>query len=186
MPVFRLAPARRALLILALSAAPAAAELPLGGDMAAVVPAEGTPAPLDVEVLDLAGTPLPLSEALGARLTVLNFWATWCAPCRHEMPTLEALAADPPEGVAVIALSTGRDSPERIADFAEEAGLDRLTLLRDPGAEAGRAVAVLGLPTTLILDPEGRELARLTGTADWNGPDARALMNALAAPFTKR
>ena len=185
MPVFRLAPARRALLILALSAAQAAAELPLGGDMAAVVPAEGA-APLEVEVLDLAGAPLPLAGALGARLTVLNFWATWCAPCRHEMPTLEALAADPPEGVAVIALSTGRDSPERIAEFAEETGLDRLTLLRDPGAEAGRAGAVVGLPTTLLLDPEGRELARLTGTADWNGPDARALMNALAAPFTKR
>jgi thiol-disulfide isomerase/thioredoxin len=143
-------------------------------------------APLDVEVRTLDGAPLPLADALGERLTVLNFWATWCAPCLHEMPTLEALAADPPEGVAVIALSTGRDSSERIADFAREVGLDRLTLLRDPDAVAGRAAAVLGLPTTLILGPDGAELARLTGTADWNGPDARAAVTGLAAAFTSR
>ena len=183
MPKPRFAPKAAALLILLAAAAPAAGDVPREGDMEPLVLAEGA-APLAVEVLGPDGAPLPLADALGERLTVLNFWATWCAPCRHEMPTLEALAADPPEGVAVIALSTGRDSPERIAAFAEEAGLDRLLLLRDPTAAAGRAAAVLGLPTTLILGPDGAELARLTGTADWNGAEARAVLNALGAPFT--
>ncbi len=179
----RLARTGAALLILLTAAAPARAEIPRDGDMAPLALADGA-APLAVDVLELDGSALPLAGELGARLTVVNFWATWCAPCRHEMPTLEALAADPPEGVAVIALSTGRDSPDRIAAFAAEAGLDRLRLLRDPSAAAGRAAAILGLPTTLILGPDGAELARLTGTADWNGPDARAALAALGAPFT--
>ena len=174
-----------ALLILLTPGGPASADVPRGGDMGPLVLADGA-APLAAEVLTLEGTPLPLAEALGERLTVLNFWATWCVPCRHEMPTLEALAAAAPEGVAVIALSTGRDSPERIAAFAEAAGLDRLALLRDPDAAAGREAAVLGLPTTLVLGPDGAELARLTGTADWNGPNARAVLKALGAPFTSR
>ncbi len=181
----RHARAGAALLILLIAAAPARAQVPRDGDMQALALADGA-APLAAEVLDIAGDPLPLADALGARLTVLNFWATWCAPCRHEMPTLEALAADAPDGVAVIALSTGRDSPDRIAAFAAEAGLDRLRLLRDPSAAAGRAAAILGLPTTLILGPDGAELARLTGTADWDGPDARAALAALGAPFTTR
>ena len=176
-------PRAAALSILLACAAPAAAEVPRAGDMEPLVMA-GDAAPLTAEVLTLDGAPLPLADVLGERLTVLNFWATWCAPCRHEMPTLEALAADPPDGVEVIALSTGRDSPERIAAFAEEIGIERLALLRDPDAAAGREAAVLGLPTTLILGPDGAELARLTGTADWNGPDARAAMEALGAPFT--
>ena len=176
---------RQVALILAVLAGPAAAEvIALEGDMTKMRIAEG-PA-LGGEAILPSGAAAPLAEDFGARLTVLNFWATWCAPCRHEMPTLDALAADPPEGVAVIALSTGRDAPERIAAFWAEAGLSALADRRDPSGAIGRAAAVRGLPTTLILDARGREVARLTGTADWNAPEARAALEQIAATYTLR
>ena len=168
-----------ALVILCLAGGPAAADrVVLRGDMVKLRLADGPAVAGEVTLPD--GGTAPLADHLGERLTVLNFWATWCAPCRHEMPTLEALAADPPRGVAVIALSTGRDPDAAIRSFRAEEGIGALVDLRDPSGELGRGAGVRGLPTTLILGPDGAEIARLAGIADWNSDDARLALTSLA------
>ncbi|MFK7752315.1 MAG: TlpA family protein disulfide reductase [Sedimentitalea sp.] len=113
---------------------------------------------------------------------VLNFWATWCAPCRKEMPHLEALQRDfGGDAFQVVTLATGRNSPAGIKKFFAENGIDSLTRHQDPKQRVAREMAVLGLPVTVILNPEGEEIARLIGDADWNSPSARAIVAALIA-----
>jgi thiol-disulfide isomerase/thioredoxin len=150
------------------------------GDMRKlVVLAEPVPAP-DVAFLAPDGAPTTLAETNG-RLRVDNFWATWCAPCRREMPALDALARERGgDDLAVLAIATGRNAPEAIAAFREEAGIATLATYTDPKSELARAMGVPGLPVTVILDRDGDEIARLLGDADWNAPEARALIDYLA------
>lgn len=111
---------------------------------------------------------------------VLNFWATWCAPCREEMPTLNALQAEfGGDDFEVVALAIGRNSLEGIRKFFKDVGVDALDIYLDPGQAVAREMGVVGLPITVIIDPEGREIARLTGDADWHGESARAIIAAL-------
>jgi thiol-disulfide isomerase/thioredoxin len=151
------------------------------GDMKKLVFAEA-PEPLpEIEVVDGSGAPVSLADYRG-RWVVLNFWATWCAPCRHEMPTLSNLQAHF-EGapVEVVTLATGRNSPQGIRRFFEEIGVENLPDYQDPRQEFARAMAVLGLPITVIVDPQGREIARLRGDAEWDSESAIAILEALAA-----
>ena len=137
--------------------------------------------PHDYVGRDVDGNKLYLSELKG-RVIVVSFWATWCAPCREEMPTLEALASGMEgRGLAVLTIATGRNSPQGITRFFAEAGVETLPRHTDPGGALARTMGVMGLPVTLILDPEGREIARLIGEADWNAPDAHAILEALMA-----
>ena len=116
------------------------------------------------------------------RHVVLNFWATWCAPCREEMPSLQNLqAALGGETFAVVTLATGRNPPQAIRRFFEEIGVDALPQYRDINQQIAREMGVFGLPITVILDPEGREIARLRGDAHWDSPEAIALIEALLA-----
>ena len=142
-------------------------------------------------------TPKPVSEAAfvlpddagtdtlksyRGKYVVLNFWATWCAPCRHEMPTLSALQTEfGGERFSVVTLATGRNSPEGITKFFAEIEADNLPRYQDPKQKIARDMAVLGLPITVIIDPEGREIARLIGDADWYSDSARAIIAALLA-----
>ena len=120
-----------------------------------------------------------LSDYAG-RHVVLNFWATWCAPCRKEMPTLSALQeAMGGEAFEVVTIATGRNDPVAMAQFMEEIGADNLPLHRDPQQRLAREMGVLGLPITVILDPEGMEIARLQGDADWSSDSAKAIIAAL-------
>ena len=104
---------------------------------------------------------------------VLNFWATWCAPCRAEMPSLDRLQAAMPE-IAVVPVATGRNAVTQITKFYEEAAVKNLPVLRDPKSGLAHAMGVMGLPVTVILDPEGREVARLIGDAEWDSDSAKA------------
>lgn len=151
----------------------------LNGDMKKLAVQE-TPVDLpQTVVLDMTDGPHSLDEFKG-KWVVLNFWATWCAPCRHEMPSLDRLQAAMPE-IAVVPLAAGRNAPEQIDKFFKEAEVKNLTVWRDPKMELARAMGVVGLPVTLILNPEGQEVARLIGDAEWDTPDALAVMKALAA-----
>lgn len=133
----------------------------------------------EVVLLDAQDGEHSLADYKG-KWVVLNFWATWCAPCRREMPSLERLQAAMPE-LAVVPVATGRNAVEGIERFFEEAGVKTLPILRDPKSELARGMGVMGLPVTVILNPEGQEVARLIGDAEWDSDSAKAVLGALMA-----
>jgi len=113
---------------------------------------------------------------------VLNFWATWCAPCRKEMPQLSALQAElGGDTFEVVTIATGRNPPQAMKRFFEEIGVENLPLHMDAKQAIARDMAVLGLPITVILNPEGQEIARMRGDADWSSDSAKAIISALVA-----
>ncbi len=135
----------------------------------------------EVELVDGAGAPISL-DAYRGQWIVLNFWATWCAPCRVEMPMLSNLQSHfEGQPVSVVTVATGRNSPQGIARFFDEIAVDNLPDYQDPTQALARSMAVLGLPITVIVDPEGHEIARLRGDAHWDSPSAIAILEALAA-----
>jgi thiol-disulfide isomerase/thioredoxin len=114
------------------------------------------------------------------KYVLVNFWATWCAPCRKEMPMLDALQAEfGGETFEVVTIATGRNAVPAIKRFFEEIGVSHLPILLDPKQELAREMAVLGLPITIILNPGGQEIARLRGDAEWDGESAKAIITAL-------
>ena len=130
----------------------------------------------EATLVDLKDAPRSLDEWKG-KWVLVNFWATWCAPCRKEMPDLAKLSAS--GDIAVVAVATGRNPVESIDRFMKEIGVTGLPVLRDPNAKLARSMSVLGLPLTVVLNPEGKEVARLIGDAKWNDPEARAVLAAL-------
>ena len=114
------------------------------------------------------------------KYVLLNFWATWCAPCRKEMPMLSDLQAEfGGEQFEVLTLATGRNTPAGIVKFFDEAEISNLPLHTDPKQALAREMGVFGLPITVILNPQGQEIARLRGDATWNSDSARAIVAAL-------
>lgn len=120
-------------------------------------------------------------DTFEGRVTVLNFWATWCGPCRAEMPTLDALHQTlGGENFAVALIASGpRNEPEKIEKFFKLAGVTALQSHRDPRTSIARDMGILGLPITVILNPEGKEIARLRGDAHWDSPEAIAILSAI-------
>ena len=140
------------------------------------------PAPVpEAALVDLEENPRSLSEFHG-KYVVLNFWATWCAPCRKEMPGLDALQAElGGETFEVVTVAVGRNPLPAIKKFFGETGVENVVALRDPKMVLSRSMAVLGLPVTVILNPEGQEIARMRGDADWSSDSAKAIVSALIA-----
>ena len=133
------------------------------------------PAPLGT-FQDLDGRAVRLADFKGS-LVVLNFWATWCAPCIREMPSLDRLqAALGGRGLRVVAVSIDRGGAKVVVPFAEKLGLAHLGLYLDPKATLARAFGLTGLPTTYLIDAEGRTVGGLSGPAEWDAPEARALI----------
>lgn len=128
-----------------------------------------------------AGKSVSLNDYRG-KYVLLNFWALWCAPCREEMPHLEALNARMQgTGFEVVTIATGRNMPHAVDKFFDEHKLATLPKLFDPKMEMARDFGALGLPVTVLIDPQGREIARADGAADWNSPEAIALFEAWIA-----
>jgi thiol-disulfide isomerase/thioredoxin len=117
------------------------------------------------------GETMSLADFKGS-LVLLNIWATWCAPCRREMPTLDRLQATlgGPD-FQVVALSLDRKGLPVVQEFYSELGLETLPIYVDASGETQRALSVLGLPTTLLLDRDGNEVGRLLGPAEWDSPE---------------
>ncbi len=113
---------------------------------------------------------------------LLNFWATWCAPCREEMPSLQTLQNTlGGDTFQVVTLATGRNPPQAIRRFFEEEDVTTLPQHRDINQQIAREMGIFGLPITVILDPQGNEVARLRGDADWASSEAIAILEALVA-----
>ena len=148
------------------------------GDMKKLVFSEVKPLPAAV-LLDQADVEKTLDDYKG-KVVLLNFWATWCAPCREEMPTLARLqTAFADKAFAVVPIATGRNSVDAITKFFAQANVTNLPILRDPKQQLARDMGILGLPMTVILNTDGQEIARLIGDAVWDGPDAKAIIAAL-------
>lgn len=123
--------------------------------------------------------PLTIADFRG-RVVLLNFWATWCAPCVEEMPSLERLqAAVGGADFEVVAISIDRQGARLVEAFFARLGIARLAMYLDPSGASARVLNLPGLPTTLLIDREGREVGRLPGNASWDTPAAQALIRAL-------
>ena len=149
------------------------------GDMRKLVIHEEPIAGSDVVFTGEDGSEMTLADYEGQHV-VLNFWATWCAPCRKEMPMLAALQAElGGDDLQIVTIATGRNPRPAMEAFFADIGIDNLPLHTDARQELARSLGVLGLPVTLILNPEGQEIARLQGDADWSSDSALAILNAL-------
>ena len=136
----------------------------------------------DLPFTNPEGTEITLT-AFDGKVILLNVWATWCAPCRHEMPDLEALNRDmQSDDFQVVILSMDRGGKEASQKFLDEIGVTSLKPYLDPTGKFSRSIGVLGLPVTLLIDRNGRELGRLVGPAEWNSPDAKRLISEALAP----
>ncbi|MEM9762955.1 MAG: TlpA disulfide reductase family protein [Pseudomonadota bacterium] len=158
--------------VLALAATPATARPSM--------PLHGAPRALrSPPFVDGDGQDLTLADFEG-RVVLLNIWATWCAPCREEMPTLDALQArlGGPD-FHVLPLSIDRAGLDPVRRFYDEIGIRHLGMYLAEDIRAMHAFAVIGLPTTLLIDRQGRERGRLTGPAEWDSPEAVAQIQSL-------
>ncbi len=114
------------------------------------------------------------------KYVLLNFWATWCAPCRKEMPQIAELQEEfGGDKFEVLTLATGRNSPAGIRKFFKNNGISNLPRHQDPKQAVAREMGIVGLPITVIIDPEGQEIARLIGDAEWNSDSAKAIISTL-------
>ncbi|HEX3500821.1 MAG TPA: TlpA disulfide reductase family protein [Stellaceae bacterium] len=132
------------------------------------------PAP-EIVFADGAGKQLSLADFRG-RIVLVNLWATWCEPCIREMPSLDRLrAALPGEDLAIVLVSQDRGGDKVVAPFLDKLGLAIKTYL-DPKSTVGHAFEVRGLPTSILIDRDGRELGRVEGALEWDGAPAQALL----------
>jgi thiol-disulfide isomerase/thioredoxin len=154
-------------------AGPGAPPPPAGRFVRAATPAAVAP----LRFTDAAGHPVSLADFTG-RVVLVNLWATWCTPCVQEMPSLDRLQAS--VGGAdfqVVALSVDRGGAAVVAPFLERLGLRALTPYLDTEGMALKALAAPGLPTTILIDRQGREVGRMLGRTEWDSPEIRQIID---------
>ncbi|QDO96432.1 TlpA family protein disulfide reductase [Ferrovibrio terrae] len=156
-------------------------ELPRLGEMQKFsVSAERKPAAL-AEFLDPNDRPVTL-EAFRGKVVLLNLWATWCVPCREEMPALDRLQAKRgSKDFAVVAVAQDRSGRAKVEIFLGQIGARHLASYLDTSMKSGRAWGTIGLPTSILIDRQGREIGRLIGAAEWDQADALRLIDAAIA-----
>jgi thiol-disulfide isomerase/thioredoxin len=132
----------------------------------------------DLAFTDANDKPAKLADYKG-KTVLLNFWATWCGPCVKEMPSLDKLQAEMgKDRFVVLPLSLDGPSRPKVAPFYADRKLANLGIYFDKGKKALGALDISVLPTSVLVDPEGREIGRMEGDADWDKPEALALMKA--------
>lgn len=135
-----------------------------------------------IRFMDATGRVMTLEDFRG-RVVVLNLWATWCTPCVAEMPTLDRLQKQVGDDAIVLALSIDRGGQDAVREFYDRTGVKHLKVFVDPTMRAQSELGLRGLPTTLIIDRQGRERGRLVGPAEWDGAAAVDLVKgAMAEP----
>ena len=122
-----------------------------------------------VAFTDETGEKRSLADYRGTPAAV-HFWATWCLPCRDEMPSIEALQSALGGDIVVLPLSIGRDDAETVRAYYEDQGLRSLPVMIDEEMKTARALGVNGIPTTIFVDGNGMEVARVIGERDWSDP----------------
>lgn len=139
----------------------------------------------NVRFADGSGRAMTLQDFRG-KFVLLNIWATWCPPCRQEMPTLDRLQAKlggPDFEVLALSIDQGPQSLSLIQEFYLQSGIKSLATYIDSSGGATRDLGVAGLPTTLLIDRQGQELGRKIGPAEWDSPEVLDLIRGyLAAP----
>jgi thiol-disulfide isomerase/thioredoxin len=135
----------------------------------------------DLAFTDGEGRAHTLAELRG-KVVLLNVWATWCGPCRTEMPTLDRLQAQlgGPD-FQVIALSIDRAGSERVKSFFSSIGVQHLALSLDSSSKASSELSIVGLPATLLVGRDGKELGRLVGPAEWDSPEVIQFLRSVIA-----
>jgi len=140
--------------------------------------------PVDLPALTFAdgdGKPVSLADFSG-KIVLLNIWATWCVPCREEMPALDKLGTKlGGKDFQVVAVNIDKGGPGKAAAFLKETGATHLTLYTDPSGKLFSTLKAVGMPTTLLIDRDGKEIGRLIGPADWASPEAVAVIEAAIA-----
>jgi len=146
------------------------------GDLGQFTPTQASPpAPL-IPILDAKGNTLNFSDFHG-KVVLLNLWATWCAPCVREMPSLDRLQVEMgSDKFMVLALSIDREGLEVVTPFFKQLGLKSLAVFLDPKGKATKSFRLRGLPTSYIIDHRGRIAGELMGPAEWDTDEAKALM----------
>ena len=133
----------------------------------------------EIRFSDAENRALTLADFRG-KVVLLNIWATWCVPCRGEMPALDRLQAKlGGNAFVVLPLSIDRTGLPAVKRFYSALGLRKLGIYLDPSAAASRALDIPGVPTTLLIDRTGREAARKMGPAEWDAPETVALIRRL-------
>ena len=155
------------------------------GEVAAITIATEPRRLPDLAFNDAAGQPRTLADFRG-RTVLLNLWATWCVPCRKEMPALDALQAKlGDERFQVIAVNIDTRNLDKPKAWLDEVGIKGLGYFADPSAKVFQDLKgigkALGMPTTLLIDPQGCELGTLAGPAEWASDDAVKLIDAAKA-----
>ena len=149
------------------------------GHMAPFVFKKAPEALPEMKFQDGQGRELTLANFRG-KVVLLNLWATWCLPCRKEMPALDKLQAElGSDKFEVVAISVDRTGVAGARRFLEETKVEKLGLYADPSAKLASALRAAGLPTTLLIDAEGREVGRLIGPAEWDSAEAQRLIKAV-------
>jgi len=130
----------------------------------------------EIHFADEEGHELTLGD-FGGRVVLLNVWATWCVPCRKEMPTLDRLQARlGGKDFLVIALSIDREGVAPVKRFYQELKFEKLAIYVDPSGKGSRTLVIPGVPATLLIDRQGREIARKMGPAEWDGQEMVSLV----------
>ena len=151
------------------------------GGLAKLTQTDPTPVP-ETTFTDPEGGTHSLTDYKG-KVVLLNFWATWCAPCREEMPSLDALQAElGGDDFQVVAIAAGHNPAPAIEKFLTEAKITNLPVLLDPRQGLARGMGVMGMPVTILIDRDGNEIARLIGGADWASEASKTLIRQATAP----